>query len=99
MAVPSSLEPAATLEKKDLRQKLIVDDQVPPAPTSAAASHEAAVAATELASTSKDGLVDLSLSRCFLMDKEKEVMIRTKCVVHYTCLLVCNLLAFCLCCF
>lgn len=72
MAVPSSLEPAATLEKKDLRQKLIVDDQVPPAPTSAAASHEAAVAATELASTSKDGLVDLSLSRCFLMDKEKE---------------------------
>ncbi len=52
---------------------------MPPAPTPG--SHEAAVAAAELASTLEDGFVDPLMSRCCPMDKEM-VMTRET-LVHF----------------
>ncbi|KAF0922332.1 hypothetical protein E2562_032576 [Oryza meyeriana var. granulata] len=75
LLAPMLLEPSLMLAKKDLRKKLIVADQVPLAPASVVGLCDGVVVATELASTSKDGPVDPSLSRCFRVDKEQEVMI------------------------
>ncbi|EAY89254.1 hypothetical protein OsI_10751 [Oryza sativa Indica Group] len=80
MSAPPSLVPSAAVAKKDLEQKLsFMGGQVPPAPTPG--SHEAAVAAAELASTLEDGFVDPLMSRCCPMDKEM-VMTRET-LVHF----------------